>query len=219
MNTSQVAAAGQQLSLGRCSRGARAYVAVAGGFAVPMALGSRATHLLSRMGGLEGRALDTGDRLVLGQGMSETARVGESRSCPFVIPEDGARVRVIAGPHNELFSDDALEQLRVSRYVVSSESNRMGYRLQGPAVEASSKSDAISAAVEVGSVQVLPSGQPIILMADHQTTGGYPQIASVISADVPVVGQLAPSAWVEFEVCDLQHAIRALMAQERALMD
>ena len=219
MNTSQLATAGQQLSFGRCSRGARAYVAVAGGFVVPITLGSRATHLLSRMGGLDGRALDTGDRLVLGQGMSETARVGESRSCPFVIPDNGARVRVIAGPHNELFGDDMFKQLCVSRYLVSSESDRMGYRLQGTPVEVSRKCDVISSAVQVGSVQVLPSGQPIILMADHQTTGGYPQVATVISADVPIVAQLAPSAWVEFEACDLQDAIRALIAQERALMN
>ena len=219
MNTSQVAAAGQHLSMGRCHRGARAYVAVAGGFAVPAPLGSRATHLVSRMGGLEGRALGAGDRLALGQHIGGAARAGEHRSCPFRIPEGGARVHVIAGPHDRLFGDDGLDRLRVSRYVVSSQSDRMGYRLEGTPLGPAGDANVISAAVPLGSVQVPPSGQPIILMADHQTTGGYPRIATVISADVPVVGQLAPAAWVEFELCDLQHAIRALIAQERALME
>ena len=219
MNTTQMAAAGQQLSMGRCHRGARAYVAVAGGFAVPAALGSRATHLASRTGGLEGRALQAGDRLAFGHPIGGAARAGEHRPCPFTIPAGGARVRVIAGPHDRLFGDDGLDRLRASHYVVSSQSDRMGYRLEGTPLEPAGDADVISAAVPIGSVQVPPSGQPIILMADHQTTGGYPRIATVISADVPVVGQLAPAAWVEFEFCDRQHAIGALIAQERALME
>ena len=94
----------------------------------------------------------------------------------------------------------------------------MGYRLAGKSLGFSGRVNLISTALPMGSLQVTPSGQPIILMADHQTTGGYPRIATVIRADLPMLGQLAPSSWIEFATCDLEAALTALISQERILL-
>ena len=217
-HVSHQARAGDRLEVGGCLSGARAYVAVGGGFDVPAVLGSRATHVASRMGGFEGRPLRAGDRLPIGSEHDSSARAGERRKRIGPLPRDGARVRVIPGPHDRLGTDDVLARLVGARYRVSSRSDRMGYRLQGPTIGASGGSNLISSALPMGGVQLPPQGEPILLMADHQTTGGYPRVATVISADLPIVGQLGPSAWIEFEVCDRARAIEALIAQERRLM-
>lgn len=217
-NTSYLAGCGETLSFGRCLAGARAYLAVGGGFDVPPVFGSRATHVGSRMGGLEGRALLAGDRLPIGDLAAGPARAGESRLSPVTVQGNGARVRIVVGPHDGLFAFDSLKVLRSSRYMVTPDSDRMGYRLVGEPLGFGGRVNLISTALPVGSLQVPPSGQPIILMADHQTTGGYPRIATVISADLPMVGQLAPSSWIEFIPCDRQAALTALIKQERMLM-
>jgi antagonist of KipI len=217
-NTSYLARCGETLSFGRCLAGARAYLAVGGGFSVPPVFGSRATHVGSHMGGLKGRALLAGDLLSIGDLSAGQARAGESRLSPFAVQGNGARVRVVVGPHDGLFAFDSLDVLRTSRYMVTPDSDRMGYRLAGKPLGFRGRVNLISTALPVGSLQVTPSGQPIILMADHQTTGGYPRIATVISADLPMVGQLAPSAWIEFAICDPQSALTALIRQERMLL-
>lgn len=218
MNTLHAARAGQRLSFGDRRAGARAYVAVAGGIDMPLVLGSRATHVASRTGGLEGRALRAGDRLPPAGEAERTVRAGDRWPGVIRLPNRGVRIRVIPGPHQDRFGADGIAALEAGRYSVSAESDRMGYRLSGPALRQSAEGEVISSAVPTGSIQVPPSGEPIILMADHQTTGGYPRIGTVITADVPLVAQLAPADWIQFEVCDLAAALRALIAQERALM-
>ena len=217
-HVSHRAGAGDRLEVGGCRRGARAYIAVRGGFDVAPVLGSRATHVASRMGGVEGRPLRQGDRLPIGQEKRSPVRAGERRDRIIPLPQNGARVRVIPGPHDRIGTGDAVPQLVRGRYLVSARSDRMGYRLQGPPLELTAGSTLISSALPMGGVQVPPQGEPILLMADHQTTGGYPRVATVISADLPIVGQLGPSAWIEFEVCDRARAIEALITQERRLM-
>ena len=108
--------------------------------------------------------------------------------------------------------------LETSRYEVTTNSDRMGYRLAGPRLEFTDTDILISSPVPAGSIQVPPAGEPIILMADRQTTGGYPRIGTVITADIAVVAQLLPSDWIEFETCDQAVALRALVEQERTLM-
>ena len=218
LHVSHRARPGDRLEVGVCRAGARAYVAVAGGFDVPPVLGSRSTHVASRMGGVDGRPLREGDRLVGGQESELPARAGARRARVCPVPHEGARVRVIAGPPDRMGRKDIVARLSRARYVVSAQSDRMGYRLEGPAIEVMAGSSLISSALPMGGVQVPPQGEPIVLMADHQTTGGYPQVATVISADLPMVGQLAPAAWIEFEVCDRGRAVEALIAQERRLM-
>ena len=216
-NTSCLARSGQVIAFGQRRSGARAYLSVEGGFDVPSVLGSRSTHVASQMGGFGGRALRAGDSLDVAPGAGIFVPEGSRRAPVFRMPSDGARVRVIVGPHTEIFGPPGVQAFERARYRVAPESDRMGYRLEGERLRLPDIS-VISSAVPVGSIQVPPEGFPIVLMADHQTTGGYPRIATVISADLSVVGQLKASDWIEFESCSPSAAVRALIAQERALM-
>jgi antagonist of KipI len=214
--------AGSLLRFGRRVRGSRAYLAISGGIATPSTLGSRATHLPSAMGGLDGRALKPGDRLPLGEPLRSVRPVRRSRavetSSSWTLPDGRATLRVLPGPQLDRFVRAAWDVLQSGSYVVASDSNRMGYRLAGPTLETDGKLDLISDATPLGVVQVPASGQPILLMADRQTTGGYPKIAAVISADVSVAGQLGPGDAITFAACSPREALAALIAQERSLM-
>jgi biotin-dependent carboxylase-like uncharacterized protein len=215
-NTAFVAPAGSRLRFGARGRGSRAYLAIAGGIAVAPTLGSRSTHLVSRMGGLEGRALAAGDLLPLGEAGSMSRR--QLAGGIFRLPERHARVRVLPGPQRERFADQALDALQSGPYTITSDSDRMGFRLEGPSLAHRPGMDFISDATPLGVLQVPSSGQPVLLMADRQTTGGYPKIATVITADIGIAGQLGPGDTISFEVCSWQSALAALIAQERALM-
>jgi antagonist of KipI len=208
--------AGDRLRFGARSSGARATLAVAGGLDVPVVLGSRATSLISRMGPFGGRALKADDRL----SVAEAGRPAlPSAGLPLTLVGGGARLRVILGPHEDRFTGGARRSLISARYIVTPESNRMGYRLAGPTLERNDTSELLSDATPIGSVQVPPSGAPILLMADRQTTGGYPKIATVITADLPLAGQLAPGDWIEFEACSPEQAQTALREREAGLQE
>jgi antagonist of KipI len=129
----------------------------------------------------------------------------------------GVRVRVLPGPQDDYFPDAAFETLQRCRFSVSTQSDRMGYRLQGGRIPRAADREMISDATFAGAIQVPASGEPILLMADRQTTGGYPQIATVITADLPGAAQLAPGDWIEFEICSRADAQAALIAQEGRL--
>jgi antagonist of KipI len=210
------------MRFGRRQRGARAYIAVAGGIATPSALGSRSTHLPSGMGGLDGRALRSGDRLPLGAPTGPPRPVRRSpipeSAASWALPDGCATLRVLPGPQLDKFLPTAWDVLQSSAYSIATDSNRMGYRLVGPSLETPGRLDVISDATPTGALQVPASGQPILLMADRQTTGGYPKIAAVISADISVAGQLGPGDTVRFVACSPQEALAALIAQERSLM-
>lgn len=204
---------GARLRFGARRRGTRAALAVKGGFDVPATLGSRATHLVSAMGPF-GRPLRAGDRLPVSNAAGGTSEI-RGRDLP--LPAGGARVRIVAAAHRERFTDDAWATLASARFMVTPQSNRMGYRLDGPQLTHARGADMLSEAMPIGAVQVPASGQPILLMADRQTTGGYPTIANVITADLPIAGQLAPGDWIEFEPCSLADAIAALRGREADL--
>ena len=213
-----MAGAESHLRFGPRRCGARAYLAIRGGIAVPPVLGSRSTHLISAMGGLAGRALKAGDRLPLG--VADAARPTAVRvTDPLVpLPERPARLRVLPGPQADAFASAAFEALQSGAYTVGQQSDRMGFRLEGPRLTHARSADIISDATPLGVLQVPASGQPILLMADRQTTGGYPKLATVISADLPIAGQLGPGDTLVFSVCTPREAMAALIAQERALM-
>jgi antagonist of KipI len=217
-NGAFVVAAGARLQFHARRQGVRAYLAVAGGMAVRPTLGSRATHVVSAMGGLDGRALKAGDRLPLGD--RSTARgAAPALEAPLIaLPRGEARIRVLPGPQLDYFSGDALETLQSAPYVIAPNSDRMGFRLTGPRLAHSRGADIISDATPLGVLQVPASGQPILLMADRQTAGGYPKLATVITADMSVAGQLGPGDALTFTVCTPREAMAALIAQERALM-
>ena len=212
---SMAAGAGQRLAFGPRARGARAYLAVAGGIDVPLVLGSRATHIGSRTGGLEGRALRAGDVLPIGLAELRAPSRGAS---PLALPDGGVRVRAVLGPHDAHFEPDVVQTFLSARYVVTPQSDRMGYRLRGAPLPRRTDRHLLSMATPPGAVQVPPGGEPILLMADRQTAGGYPRMGTVISADLPLAGQLAPGDWIEFEACDQETALRALVRLERALL-
>jgi antagonist of KipI len=211
--------AGQRVTFGPRIGGARAYVAVSGGIETPMVLGSRATHLPSAMGGIDGRALKAGDELPLGS-LSGPPDGGHYRRVlsPSVVSGFSRTLRVLPGPQLDRFAAGALDALQSAPYRIGTDSNRMGYRLTGPRLQHSNGADIISDATPLGSLQVPASGQPILLMADRQTTGGYAKIATVISADISVAGQLLPGDEIRFSVCSPADALAALIAQEQTLM-
>jgi antagonist of KipI len=211
--------AGSTLKFGPRMRGARAYLAVNGGIDVPLVLGSRATHVISRMGGQDGRRLQDGDRLALGEVI---AGIAPRKHFVEPLPDGGASLRVLMGPHEHRFGDTAVRSFFESSFVVANESDRMAYRLNGPRIAANgegSGDELISDVLPNGGVQIPGSGQPILLMADRATTGGYPMIATVITADLPRAGQLAPGDWIRFEPCTPAVAMAALIARERRLME
>jgi len=209
---------GSRLLFGRRLLGTRAYVAISGGIDVPPVLGSRATNIVCALGGNEGRALRRGDRLRLGD-PADTATARLPRQLTLPPPADGhARVRVLSGPQDDRFAADALAILQSTPYTIGPNSDRMGFHLHGPCLTHKYGADIISDATTMGAIQVPGSGLPILLMAERQTTGGYPKIATIITADLGVAGQLGPGDTISFVVCSQAEALAALIAQERGLM-
>jgi antagonist of KipI len=188
--------------------GARAYLAVAGGVALEPWLGSQSTYMMAAVGGLEGRALRAGDRLPVGRSemslfalSARTIPVGDRP--PY---SDQPVIRVILGPHADRFTEAGISTFLSGSYEISPVSNRMGYRLDGPEIEHVKGADIISCGIPLGGIQVPGNGQPIVLMADHQTTGGYTMIATVIQADIPLVAQCLPGERLRFRAVELEEA-------------
>ncbi len=206
---------GGTLRFGQRITGARAYLAVAGGFNVPVVLGSRATHTPSRLGGWHGRALASGDELQTGSAMAASPQT--SARTPELRTPYASSIRIMPGPDHVDFAGDALTVLTRAAYVVGVDSNRTGFRLGGAPVPRRSADDQLSDVTAIGSLQVPTSGQPILLMADRQTTGGYPRVATVISADIGVAGQAAPGDVLAFELCSATQARAAMVDLERQL--
>lgn len=199
--------------------GARAYLAIAGGVAVPEVMGSRSTYLAGGFGGFAGRALRAGDLLE-----SYTPTILGERHAGYVWPtilrppyRAAPVLRVISGPHLDDFAEDALAALTAGSYRIGASSNRMGYRLDGKRVQFSRSVSLPSLGMLPGVIQVPPDGVPIVLMADAQTTGGYPIIATVIGPDLPLAAQLLPGDTVRFAVCSLDDALVARRGLEHAL--
>lgn len=210
---------GSTLTFGDRRSGARSYLALAGGLEVPLSLGSRSTHTRSRTGGMAGRALVKGDELQGGM-PSPAAWQSVGRSVPTAARPPysvSPTLRALLGPQADCFVPEAVDGLVSGRYRLSPHSDRMGYRLVGAPLVHSRAPDMISDATPCGSLQVPASSQPILLMADCQTTGGYPKIAVVISADLPLAAQLAPGDTVGFSIVTLAEAQAALRAQQAEL--
>jgi antagonist of KipI len=196
--------------------GSRAYLAIPGGVDVPLVLGSRSTCLAAGFGGLDGRPLRADDRI---------APADPGRRIPPLLwpvdeppPGDAARprrpIRVVAGAELGGNHQGALDHLVRPAWLVAPDSDRMGVRLDGPPIRVETNGELLSHGVPWGAVQLPPSGLPIVLAADHQSTGGYPVIAVVATVDHDLVGQLAPGDDVRFELIDLATAREALVEEE-----
>jgi antagonist of KipI len=203
---------GQRLRFGPRRGGGRAYVAVGGGLDLPVVLGSRATHARSAMGGHAGRALRHGDRLAV-RARSAAPALSSFPPLSGLAAAGVATLRVLPGPQQQWFTDEAFERLTSTVFRVHPQSDRMGARLSADVtIPRASLEEMISDATFPGAVQVPPSGEPILLLADRPTTGGYPQLAIVISADLSRAGQLIPGDAVRFEVCSTADARTARLA-------
>jgi len=207
---------GQTVTLGPSRSGARAYLCIHGGIAVEPFLGSASTHVLSALGGFEGRALRRGDRIELGAANSIFYKRWLS---PGVLESLRLRktVRVTDGPQSDWFTNSTWKTFCESTFQVSEQSNRMGIRLEGTPIRPDASREMITEGVSLGAIQVPPSGQPIILFVEQQTTGGYPKIANVISADLHSLGQLRPRDTIRFERIKMSEA-RSLLMQQEALL-
>ncbi len=191
--------------------GLYAYVAFAGGLDTPSVLGSRSTHVASGIGGLDGCALTSGDALPIGEETDGNERPSAGTTRPdLVMPvchETGQRIRVTAGPQFDAFDDDSKSRFFASEFIVSNLTDRQGARLGGAEISAiGGKHDIVSDPAYMGAVQVPADGNPIILFADRQPTGGYAKIASVISVDLPCVVQKVPGSKIEFQLIDVEEA-------------
>jgi antagonist of KipI len=218
------------LRFGQPRSGCRAYVAVAGGIDVPPVFGSRSTYLRGGFGGFDGRALRAGDTLrtfpatVVSGAMRAAILASSSRASRWSLGatlrphySDHAVVRVVEGAHTSLLTPASRAQLADGAFRVSSSSDRMGYRLEGKMLELGAPTELLSEGVAFGTVQLPPGGAPIVLMADRQTTGGYPRIAEVASVDLPLIAQLKPGDSVSFRFISLGEAQRLYLVQEAEL--
>jgi biotin-dependent carboxylase-like uncharacterized protein len=194
---------GEVVRIGSLAGGAVLYVSVEGGFDIEPVLGSVSTYLRGGLGGWQGRALAAGDRLPLARGRATDRDESRLHGLDLKVP---ARFRAIVGPQSDHFSDRELASFFESEYVVCAGSDRMGMRLDGRPIHHARGFDITSDAIAPGSIQVPGSGQPIVLLADRQTTGGYPKIATVISADLPALGRVPIGTRIAFERCTAEAA-------------
>jgi antagonist of KipI len=207
---------GQTLRLGACTHGCRGYLAVAGGIDAPLVLGSRSTYLRAGFGGMDGRALRDGDVLKVGASRIHPPTTGTNwRIDPRILPaySTAPNVRVIAGAQAGEFG----EALCATAFALSPQSDRMGLRLTGPALTRSNSDELLSSAVAPGTIQIPPDGHPVVLMADAQTIGGYPQAAHAIAVDLPLLAQLRPGDSVRFIQVTLAEAHRLDLTREKEL--
>jgi antagonist of KipI len=209
--------AGWKISLNKTDAGMWAYLAASGGVRTQPTLGSRSTYLRGHLGGLEGRPLQPGDVVSTGYpsnsfyGLAARSFPEEARPAYTQTPT----IDVIMGPQTKYFTDESIERFLSSEYSISLTSDRMGYRLEGPALTHRNKTELISEGMTFGAVQVPSNGQPIVMMADGPTTGGYPKIGTVASADLPLLAQCVPNKsrirFRETTVAKAQKKYRALM--------
>lgn len=210
--------AGSRLAIGPLIGGARMYLAVRGGFAVPEIMHSRATFVQAGIGGFHGRALRAGDMLKVASDIAATPR-DVSAIVRKLSAARGQPIRVTRSLQSDWFAKGATELFYNQRFTVSSDSNRAGTRLKGDPIHCSHRNELLTEGVPPGAVQIPPDGQPIILSVDQQTTGGYPKLATVITADLWRVAQLVPGDEISFQQIEIAEAVELLRAQEDLLRD
>lgn len=225
---------GSVLRFGEPRRGCRAYIAIAGGIDVPLVMGSRSTYLRAQIGGFKGRSLRAGDELKIFPPSESVARrtqcwLEAAQPVPLYCPswsvaEDSqaandsvVTVRALRGAQFDWFDAATHEAIFADEFTVTTQSDRMGYRLAGPPLRLAKDREMISEAVTAGTIQVPPAGQPIVLMADRQTTGGYPKIADVATVDLSALAQARPGDKIRFQEIDIEEAQQLIRTQHNHL--
>ena len=209
--------AGQTLRFTGPKCGCRAYLAVSGGLDVPEVMGSRSTYMKAKIGGWHGRKLEKGDVLPLRAPGTEPKALENRALAPEFRGRSEYTLRVVMGPQDDAFTPGGVSAFLSGVYTVTPEFDRMGCRMEGPEIEHNGSADILSDGIAFGAVQVPDSGQPIVMLADRQTTGGYTKIANVISADFRILGQLKSGDRIRFEKVSLSAAQEALLAQRASL--
>lgn len=218
MWTSVIARAGQTLQCGPINGGARTYLSIEGGLSVQQVMGSTATHLQTGLGGWHGRGLKKGDLLTLGAAFPHrTFRPQSIPGARRAYLQERTAIRITRAPQTALFPESAQKTLIETFYLVSESSNRVGLRLHGEPISRGESEELVTEGVSLGALQVPADGRPILLFVEHPTTGGYPKIANVISADFCKVGQLKPRDEVRFQFVDFEEAVQLLREQEKLL--
>jgi antagonist of KipI len=223
--------AGTTVKLKNDPSGSRTYLAVAGGWDVPIVLGSRSTYLIAAIGGLQGRQLQEGDVLNNSSQLSITSKSilnslqSNSPNYPnwslarhLLLPVDGKMIRVVKANEFNWFEEDSLNQFLTTPYTLSLRSNRMGYHIEGAVINRLVNDELLSTAVTPGTIQVTGNGSMVLLMADCQTTGGYPRIAQVATVDLPLCGQLKPGDTICFKEISRQEAEMLYFEREKHLL-
>jgi len=211
---------GDVLSFGELKSGLRTYLAIEGGIDVIPIMGSKSTYLKAGIGGFEGRKLNAGDHLQISY-LKRTIPIG-IRKIPYsMMPKYNSEilVRVIMGPEDAHFTSEGLSTFLENDYMVTEHSDRMGLRLQGPKIIHKNDPDILSSGINLGTIQIEGNGQPIVLMADRQTVGGYTRIASVISVDIPFLAQAKPGDRVRFQSIDVELAQQLIREREAELTE
>ncbi len=212
---------GSILSFKGIKSGFRGYIAVKGGVDVPDVMGSSSTYLRAKIGGINGQKLKSGV-IIKSKAFDKEISENKVRKLPVhLIPDfyESEEIRVILGPQDDLFESESIEVFLSSEYKVTSQSDRMGYRLEGSKLIHKEKADIISDGIPLGAIQVPGHGQPIILLSDRQTTGGYAKIATVISTDLNKVNQLKPGNKIKFKEVSLDEAYKAACDQEKTIKE
>jgi biotin-dependent carboxylase-like uncharacterized protein len=207
--------AGDSVRVGAARAGVRIYIAFSGGLDVPLALGSRATYLRGRLGGVEGRALRRDDTLRLFPAPPPAVRRLAAAEVPAFEAEP--EVRVVLGPQADRFTPEGIAALLAGAYEMLPQSDRMGARLSGPRIAHARGHDIISDGIALGAIQVPGDGQPIVLLVDRQSTGGYTKVATVGSFDIGRIGQVKPGQRVRFHAVDVAEAHRLRRSWQAAL--
>ena len=209
---------GAVLSFGAAVKGCRSYLTVFGGFDLPKVLGSYATYLKAGFGGYKGRALKSEDELFFKKKYKPTGAAFNWSADLKLYPDlDDHQIRVMKGPEYELFNDKSKEDLFKGSYLITKEADRMGYRLEGSPLATIEPLEMLSSAVSFGTVQVTPNGSAILLMADHQTTGGYPRVLQVIVVDLTKLSQMKSGQQIRFKAVTLAEARDALQQRVKQL--
>lgn len=208
---------GDHLSMGVARKGVRSYLAFAGGLKIPSILGSKSTDLRCGTGGFNGRRLLDQDVIELMNPKISLPNMYKRYENIMIDSQYEIIVRVMLGPQRETFTEQGIQTFLSTSYRILEDSNRMGYRLDGETIEYRDSVDIISDGIVYGSIQVTTSGMPIVMMADHQTTGGYAKIATVISTDLPLLAQQRVGTYVRFQEVSIKEAIKIARRERRVL--
>ena len=219
MNRAISVPAGSEVKLCSAKNGSRTYIAFYGGFDIAPVMGSRATSLQCHIGGLEGRKLEKGDVIPLRKVCDAPQNLPHRSVGHHIRRKKENVIRVILGPQDDAFTEDGLVAFLETPYTVSKEFDRMGCRLEGKPIRHKTDGNIISDGIVNGAIQVPTTGQPIIMLAERQATGGYTKIATVISADLPVIGQCCPGDVIRFQAVSIEEAHRLLWQQKTRLDD